>query len=183
VVTTGVRLQYPYSWSPDGRFLAYDEQDTTRGGNSWILPLDGDRKPWLWDAEGKNITLPAFSPDGRWLAYQSTETGRFEVYVRPFPGPGEKQRVSGRDGGLAPVWRRDGREILYLASGADDHRILAADVVPGPTLRFANPHVALAPDGRRLFMVRPDPQEEPEIRSLTLIRNWAEEVKAKLAGK
>ncbi len=201
-LTRSPNMQFPNSWSPDGRFLAYEEQDATRGWDSWILPLDGDRKPRLWDAEGKNVTLPAFSPDGRWLAYQSTETGRFEVYVRPFPGPGEKQRVSGRDGGLAPVWSRDGREILYLASGADDHRILAVDVVPGPTLRFANPHVAfalpfppveilsyqrrvfaIAPDGRRLFVVRPDPQEEPEIRSLTLIRNWAEEVKAKLAAK
>lgn len=199
-LTHAPNWQLPYSWSPDGRFLAYQEQEGN-SWNTWILPLDGDRKLWRWGPQGKNVTVPAFSPDGRWVAYQSQETGEnFEVHVRPFPGPGSRQTVSGPDGGCGPVWSQDGREIMYLAGADSDNRILAVDVSPGPPLRFTNPHVAfafpfapvsaatvvrlrvfaLAPDGRRLVTVRPDPRPAGEIHSLTLIRNWAEEVKAKV---
>lgn len=196
-LTSSPSPQYPISWSPDGRFIAYQE-----GYEIWILPLDGDRKPWRWGPETSGRPYPAFSPDGRWLAYQSLETGgdpfvgNASVHVRPFPGPGARQTVSGTEGGLKPMWSPDGRELLFIpaSNGYTDNRILAVDVSPGPPLRFSDPHVAFAlpiaaspfalgHDGRRLVMVRLDEGRPPtELRSLMLVRNWMAEVKEKLAA-
>lgn len=94
------------------------------------------------------------------------------------------------------MWSPNGRELLYLPASETDNRILAVDVSPGPPLRFTNPHVAfglpisagsmhpfaLDRDGRRLVMVRSDRRLPTELLSLTLIRNWAEEVKAEVAA-
>ena len=75
-------------WSPDGRFLLYVEVSATTGSDLWALPMDGDREPFPFLTTSFATTSGQFSPDGRWVAYQSNESGRFEVYVRPFPGPG-----------------------------------------------------------------------------------------------
>ena len=80
----------------------------------WVLPLFGDRKPFPFVATSVNKGNGQFSPDGRWVAYQSNESGRYEVYVQPFPGPGGKWQVS-TDGGIAPRWRRDSKELFYIA--------------------------------------------------------------------
>jgi Tol biopolymer transport system component len=164
----------------------------------WILPIDSQRKPRRWGPDATTFPIPTFSPDGRWLAYQSQETGetggQYQVKVRPFPGPGPRRTASGPEGGVGPMWSPDGREILFLPVSETDNRVLAMDVAPAPTLRFTNPHVAfalpfaptfarffaLSPDGRRLVTVRRDPGYLVGIPSLTLIRNWAEEVKAKV---
>ena len=68
-----------------------------------------------------------FSPDGRWVAYESNESGRYEIYVQPFPGPGGKWQVS-TNGGTAPVWRRDGKELFYVAP---DRKLMAVPVKTG----------------------------------------------------
>ena len=94
-LTEGSNLQVPNSWSPDGKVLAFFEQSTETGWDLWTLPMEkdgvGDLKP------GKPVSFlltpfnemwPAFSPDGRWIAHNSSESGTYEVYVRPFPGPG-----------------------------------------------------------------------------------------------
>ena len=78
-----------------------------------MLPLNGIRKPYAYLQTPFNERMPAFSRDGRWLAYASDESGRFEVYVQRFPGPGEKIVVS-TGGGTEPVWARTGRELYYL---------------------------------------------------------------------
>ena len=134
-------MQLPNSWSRDGRFLAYQEQGNVE--ETYILPLDGGAKPWRWLPEGVTVASPAFSPDGRWLAYQSLESGKWEVWVRPFPGPGAKQRVSASDEGLAPTWSSDGREIYYLER-LDDTRIMSRRVESTSPWRLAEPHVAFA---------------------------------------
>jgi serine/threonine-protein kinase len=196
--------RFPYSWSPDGRFIAYQEQNSKTVWNTFILPLEGDRKPWLWDKEGAAVTVPAFSPDGRWLAYRSSESGRPEVYVRPFPGPGRKARISGQEGGFGPRWSPDGREILYLPESLADNRILAARVEPGEVMRVTDRYVAfappfptlpnvpahyrvgaLSPDGQRLLTIRPDPQSVDPITfgELHAVTSFAQEVKAKVAKK
>jgi serine/threonine-protein kinase len=192
------RVQIPYSWSRDGLFLAYLEQGNVM--ETYILPLDGGAKPWRWLPEGVMVTSPAFSPDGRWLAYQSLESGTWEVWVRPFPGPGAKHRVSGSDGGFAPAWSSDGGEIFYLERlGAT--RIMSRRVESTSPWRLAEPHVAFAlsfaladagafqprayavePGGRRVFVVQPDERAPKDITVLHVVTNWAEEVKAKLGG-
>jgi hypothetical protein len=100
----------PYDWSPGDNILLYEQNN-----DLWALPMRGpDRKPFpvmqteFEEREGK------FSPDGRWLAYVSNSSGPFEVYVQPFPGPGQKIRVS-THGGAQVRWREDGRELFYIA--------------------------------------------------------------------
>ena len=101
-----------------------------------VLPLTGDRTPFPFLSTPFNELEGVFSPDGNWVAYQSNESGRFEVYVRPFPGPGGQSVVS-TGGGNSPRWRPDGKELYYLAP---DARLMAATVVTqGATLTPGTP--------------------------------------------
>jgi Tol biopolymer transport system component len=102
----------PNSWSPDGRVILY--WSGQNNGDLMVLPLTGNRKPFPFLSTPFNEQQGAFSPDGKWVGYQSNESGRFEVYVRPFPGPGGQSQVS-TGGGNSPRWRKDGKEIYYIA--------------------------------------------------------------------
>jgi Tol biopolymer transport system component len=102
------------SWSSDGRFVLYRTSGTA-GNEIWALPMDGARKPIPVVTTG-NALQGRFSPDGRWVAHVGTESGRTEVFVVAFPGPGGKWQISNA-GGSFPRWRADGRELFYL--GAD----------------------------------------------------------------
>ena len=112
----------PSDWSPDGRFILFVKCKTDCG--IWALPMDGDRIAFPVVETAFNETNPQFSPDGKWIAYQSNESGGVEIYVQPFPGPGRKTRVSG-DGGIQARWRRDGKELFYLAP---DNRLMAVPI-------------------------------------------------------
>ncbi len=121
-----------------------------------------------------------FSPDGRWVAYQSNESGRSEVYVAPFPGPGGRWRIS-TAGGRLPRWRRDGKEIFYIAGNqmltAAEIRVKNGVLEAGATHEMfayryeASPYFSydVAADGR-ILALRPK-QDMP--RGLTIVQNWA----------
>ena len=111
-LTTSENSQVPGSWSPDGQVLAFTEADPTTGFDIWMLGLQGDRKPRPFLQTPANEGGPAFSPDGHWVAYLSDESGRQEIYVRPFPGPGGKWQISS-EGDTEPMWARNGRELFY----------------------------------------------------------------------
>jgi Tol biopolymer transport system component len=113
---------FPMDWSADGRFVLYNTFG--KGNDLWALPLDGDRKPFEVAATDFNDSLGQFSPDGHWVAYQSDRTGRSEIYVRPFPGPGSDTRVS-TDGGAQVRWNPSGKELFYVA---EDDRLMAVPV-------------------------------------------------------
>jgi len=108
-----------FDWSRDGRFLLYGDVDPKTRRDLWVLPMDGaagDRKPFPFLRTETDEVEGRFSPDGRWIAYVSSESGRAEVYVRPFPGPeggGGKWMIS-QNGGRQPRWRRDGRELFFV---------------------------------------------------------------------
>jgi Tol biopolymer transport system component len=107
--------KWPVSWSPDGRHILYvTNSPAARNNDIWVLPLEGDRQPYPFMDSSVDENWATFSPDGRWVAYSSTVSGQVEVYVVPFAGGGEPRRVSA-DGGFQARWRRDGREIFYLA--------------------------------------------------------------------
>jgi Tol biopolymer transport system component len=112
---------FPAAWSPDGSFVVYYQMDVP--GTLGALSLSGAEAATLPRTEfvGQQGQL---SPDGRWIAYVSNETGQSEVYVRPFSSVEPKRRISA-DGGVEPQWRRDGKEIFYLAP---DRRLMAVDV-------------------------------------------------------
>ncbi|MGA2716167.1 MAG: hypothetical protein ABSG41_23970 [Bryobacteraceae bacterium] len=126
----------PDSWSPDGRFILY--RSSQNSGDLMVLPLTGDRKPFPFLSTPFNESQGVFSPDGKWVAYQSNESGRNEVYVRPFPGPGGQWQVS-TGGGSSPRWRADGKELYYLAP---EFKLMAAAVVAqGATFEPGTPGV------------------------------------------
>ena len=120
------RPQYPSSWSPDGRFLLFEELEAAAMRRDvWVLPADEAPKPVI--VTGSYERGAVFSPDGGHIAYVSDESGRPEVYVQPFPGPGSKVIVS-LNGGLQPVWSRDGKELFYR----EDDWLVSAAIQPSP---------------------------------------------------
>jgi len=180
VVSEGLKV--PQDWSPSGDVLLFQANDprTKTGWDLWTYSTaDRKAKPFLQTPF--NEVLGRFSPDGRWVAYVSNESGREEIYVVPFLGPGSKWQVS-TAGGRAPSWTRGGREIVYEAPGDE---LTAVDVETAPTFRVGIPqalfkvtlarppgrHWDVTPDGQRfLVIVRPGDQvSEP----VTLVQNWA----------
>jgi Tol biopolymer transport system component/predicted Ser/Thr protein kinase len=169
----------PDSWSPDGRFILY--WSAQNNGDLIVLPVTGDRKPYAFLSTPFNEQNGVFSPDGKWVAYQSNESGRNEIYVRPFPGPGGQWQVS-TGGGIMPRWRADGKELYYLAP---DLKLMAAAVaVQGASLAPGTPealfqtHVTVnanrqpydvARDGRFLIVTE---LESASTEPIHLLQNW-----------
>jgi serine/threonine-protein kinase len=174
---------FPLGWSPDGRNLLYCQVGATTSQDVWVYSTDKRAStPFLQTPA--NETSAVFSPDGRWVAYVSDESGRAEVYVRPFSGPGTRTQIS-IDGGAAPVWARDGRELFFakgdtlfttpvrlgrmFSSGAV-RRLLSGPY--GFNELAANYDVA--PDGQRFLVLRSRVDSAP--RQLELVLNWFEEL-------
>jgi Tol biopolymer transport system component len=116
--------KWPVSLSRDGQFLLYVANSPTTGNDIWVLPLHRHAQPYPFLQSGASENWAAFSPDGKWVAFSSTEGGQVEVYVSPFPPNGRHWRISA-DGGSQARWRRDGKEIFYLAP---DRTLMAASI-------------------------------------------------------
>jgi DNA-binding beta-propeller fold protein YncE len=180
-LTTGPFNQIPEDWAPDGKTLMFSEFRPDSSWDIWTLSVT-DRKPQLFLGTPFHDGGRVFSPDGRWLAYYSDESGRGEVQVRPFPGPGPKWQVS-TEGGVGPVWAPSGRELFYRS----ENRLMVADVqlVPAfsaraPRLLFEGTFKAsfyaqfdVSPDGRRFIMIKPTDAAS----RLVVVQNWQEELK------
>jgi Tol biopolymer transport system component len=190
-LTTSSNTQAPSAWSPDGRELVFVDQ-TSAGQDIWVLPLgEGGDAPRPWLSTRFNEAHPDWSPDGRWIAYDSDESGRSEVYVQPYPGPGARYAVS-RDGGSAPVWARDGRELFYLARTPDQQVTLMTVPVtttPGfstgtPTKLFQGRFITsgssrsydVDADSQRFIMVQPQEQAALPVAQIVVVQNWIEEL-------
>jgi len=139
--------KFPSDWSPNGQFILYIAGGAAIARSDLlVLPLFGDKKPFPFLETSFLETRGQFSPGGRWIAYASDESGQLEIYVARFPEPTERRRVS-TAGGLWPRWRRDGKEIVFLAP---DNTLTAA-TVNGEGATFEVGAV------RTLFAVRPRP--------------------------
>ena len=170
--------------SPDGRLLAFSEDGPTGGRDIWIVPLEEDATASPFQTTLFNERSPRFSPNGRWLAYVSDESGRDEVYVPPYPGPGGKLPVS-LSGGREPVWSPDGKEHFYRNGG----QMLAVSVETEPALAVGMPRLLfeggyvmnpnapsydVSPDGQHFVMIRTD--EASTLTEIHVVLNWLQEL-------
>jgi serine/threonine protein kinase/Tol biopolymer transport system component len=140
LITESDQPKMPMSWSPDGKLLIYWNEDPRTRGDIWMVPVTGDRKPVPILQTQYQELYPQLSSDGKWLAYQSNESGRDEIYIRPFPeGPGKWQIST--DGGIAPRWRRDGKELYFVLPP----NIMSVDIhVEGSSIKAGVPRVLFA---------------------------------------
>jgi hypothetical protein len=208
LLTSGNQLipMIPYTFFPDGRRLTYDQSNPGTGSDLWTVALDisdPDRpkpgKPELFLRTPNNERYPAASPDGRWIAYQSDESGRWEIYVRPFPGPGGKWQVS-NTGGQFPVWSPTAHELFFQTLDSrimvTEYQTAGSSFIPGRPRKWSDQplhefggflNYDLAPDGRR-FVVIPELNAAAEEKGdvhVTFLLNFFDELrrKAPVSGK
>ncbi len=193
-LTTSEFRQNPGSWSPDGQFLAFHQRPSTGSSPTerdiWILPLEGERKPQSILQTQFNELGPVFSPDGRWLAYISDESGRNEIYIRPFPKVEEGKWQISTAGGVEPRWARNGRELFYRNEIGD--QMIVVEITGEPTFRAGTPRVLFegiyqrSAGGAAFYDVRPDAQRFLMVQAgeqgagagqINVILNWFEELK------
>jgi dipeptidyl aminopeptidase/acylaminoacyl peptidase len=177
-------VKIPCDWSPDGKLLMYYVPNPTSGTDLWVLPQETN-VPFVFLKTEANELWGQFSPDGRWIAYQSNETGRYEIYVRPFSSPGGAIPIS-TSGGVYPRWSRDGKELYFIAP---DAKLMAVSIRATPTMVEASVPTPLfqtrrlgggsnvigrghqydvARDGRFLINVDAESSAPP----ITLLMNW-----------
>jgi hypothetical protein len=204
----GVNAGWPSAFSPDGKRLAISTISRGFAADISTAPIEGDadhprlgkQEPFLHTpgfATTPAFAQPAFSSDGRWLAFALGETGRSEVYLRPFPGPGGRWRISA-GGGSFPIWSRNGRELFFLSA---DQRIMVVDYtakgdsfVAGKPRAWSEkrvllkegggpfPPYALAPDGKRFaVLLYPDGTvEQQRATQLTFLLNFFDELRRRV---
>ena len=171
--------------SPDGRTLAFVQSEEVTGNNLYTRPLDGSRPPLAFRAARTEENFASFSPEGSWIVYQSDETGRTEVYVAPFPGPGERFQISA-DGGREPLWARNG-EIFYRRG--DELRVVATRRAgrfefDSPRVLFTFPIIpgggvtsrtfGVSADGQRILAITTPAASRP--RQIEIVTDWAGEL-------
>ena len=178
--------QIPVALAPDGRVLVVQREHPETRRDIWILPLEGTRTPQAYLRTPFDERAATVSPGGRWLAYVSDESGRDEVYVRPFPVPGAAVRVS-EGGWREPRWAPGGGELFYRGEGgmvaaavgtASPMTVGRREVLFDDRPYVAIPHGAaydVHPDGRRLLMVR----RGSESREVVVMLNWFDELRAR----
>jgi eukaryotic-like serine/threonine-protein kinase len=182
----------PDSWSSDGQLLAFTELDPAAGRDIWVLRRsDRTTQPFL--KTPANESSPRFSPDGRWLAYVSDESGRYEIYVQPYPGPGGKRQIS-TEGGTEPLWNRNGREVFFRGG----NKMMAVEVTTLPSFTVGSPRMLfdvaqympptgpysypfpnydVSPDGQRFLMITKE--SKPQI---NVVVNWLEELNRRVSS-
>jgi len=208
-LTVSKNYQMPFSWRPDGKTLTFIEFDSARGSSFDVmtLDLDGDEKSGWKPHEPKpflnspaNEGYPDFSPDGQWLAYGSDESGRYEVYVRPFPGPGGKWQISS-GGGRFPKWSRSGKELFYRTLWPDSKIMVATFSASGDSFHADKPRLwspgqftdmgvfpnfDVHPDGKRFAVLKaPGTESQPGPNNkVNFVFNFFEELRRRVpSGK
>ena len=182
-----------HAWSPDGRWLVYRTDDQEPGGGDILALRPGvDTVARPVAATRAEELAPAISPDGSWIAYTSNETGRREIFVRPFPNTGDARYQVTTTGGLTPVWSRDGRELFYIDISQN---VVSIPLLPGAAFRFGrarvlfpslgffmnpyHPQFDVAPDGR-FAMIR---QSGGEQLGVVVVFGFFEELRRRMAAE
>ena len=184
-LTTGA-TRVPTSVSSDGKIVVFRQFSETTGQDIGVVRLEGEREPELLLQTPFVEHSGMLSPDDNWLAYVSNESGREEIYVTAFPGPGGKLQIS-TEGGTGPMWSRDGKELFYWSS--DNLMAVTIDASPelipaSPVVLFEashrpgnfDPNYDVAPDGDGFILIQPEQDEAARI-ELEVVLNWDQELK------
>jgi serine/threonine-protein kinase len=184
--------QYPTAVSPDGRRLIFADETTQTDTDVMMLELDGTRRVTPLVQSPFTERNGIVSPDGRWLAYEANDSGRFEVYVRPFPDVSSGHSQVSTNGGTRPIWSRSGQELIYVApTGA----LMEVRVERGASWSATTPAMLvkagyftipiwwgrsydISPDGQRFLMIKEggaDGTAAPS--SIIVVQHWVEELK------
>jgi eukaryotic-like serine/threonine-protein kinase len=185
----------PGSVSRDGIVVGVYASTTPAPARTASLSVPSNEKPAAFLDSGSRKTAAVFSPDGHWIAYAADDSGRFEIYVTPYPGPGSRSQIS-TDGGRMPRWRNDGRELFFRGGDRTAFKMMAVDIEPGANLRAGSPKLLfegdyglnngydVAPDGERFLMLKSSSSAQPTPpNQVTFVVNWFEELKARLPTK
>jgi Tol biopolymer transport system component len=196
-LTKGGAVDHLDSWSPDGRELLFHRHAGPPADQLVLSLSDGEPAERAVLAEPSAEEGGRLSPDGNWLAYYSDESGRPEIYITPYPGPGGKFPVS-TDGANMPVWAGNG-ELFYRSR--DLRRLMAVKISTKPTLEIGKPELLfegpyniggaggshpnydVTSEGQRFLMVRPDAQSESsgQPRSqINVVENWFDELRQRV---
>jgi Tol biopolymer transport system component len=184
--------RYPLSFSRDGKFMAFTEIHPSRKRDIWLMPLEGDRKPQPLLTTDADEYDAKFSPDSRWLAYVSNETGRDEIFIRRVgEGAGRKQLSS--EGGIAPVWAPNSRDIYFLkgeqlatvsvdGDGSPTGRDRVLFTVPSyQGLRVEGPEYDIMPDGQHFVFLLG--QASSSATHYNVVLNWFTELQQRVLVK
>jgi len=178
----------PASFTPDGKWLAVAMENAQNQGDIFVVPLQGDRKAQAFVSGPANEVHPSFSPDGRWLAYESGETGRNEIYVKPFPAAAGRWQVS-FEGGQEPRWAPDGKEVFFRSAPG----LMSVSVeASGSAFRSGTPRLiakrtfdvygsnsstyVVSKDSKRFLQIVPGAAQE-SAKGLEVVLHWADELK------
>jgi eukaryotic-like serine/threonine-protein kinase len=175
------------SVSPDGKtLLASRPREGGNGQDVWAIPLDGSGQPRKFlESQQFNQWQAQFSPDGKWVAYTSNESGRGQIHVAPYPGPGPKSQVS-VDGGAVARWSKSGRELFFRGG----NKLMVVDVQTSPTFRAGTPKpmfegnyapsYEVSADGKQFLMTKPVAAAPAPPSELRVVLNWFEELRQKV---
>jgi len=171
----------PTSWSRDGRYLLYTVSGAAGSTDIWVLPLEGDSKPFPFLSAQATQRNAVFSPDSRWVAYSSAETGAAEIFVRPFPPSNRGKWLVSNGSSGAPSWRRDGRELYYTAP---DGSVMAVPVTADSAFQHGEPKALfklpsmpsylcdVMPGGNRFLVSLRNNVTQPSSPPFTVVLNW-----------
>jgi serine/threonine-protein kinase len=194
-LAAGVNALYPWAFTPDGRSLIIRDSDIKTAVDLAILNVDGRGALTPLVQQTSNQTNADLSPDGKWIAYQSNESGRDEIYVRPFPSVNTGRWQISSAGGSRPVWARNGRELFFLDESL---RLVAVPVQAGATFNSGNPAILfelpstptatartydVAPDGRFLVIKFPKNDKTSNAPALNVVINWTDELERLMPAK
>jgi len=180
------------SWSPDGHLIAGGGAGGAIGDLSVLRRGDRKVQVLLQTPFGEGAAM--FSPDGRWLAYSSNESGRSEIYLQSYPGPGGKWQIS-TEGGTEPLWNRNGRELFYRTG----NRMMTVDITTQPSFSAGKPRLLfegqhepslisnanydVSLDGQHFLMLKASETEEAAPTQINVVLNWFEELKRRVPTK
>jgi len=191
-LTTGNQAHLPGSFTLDGRSFFFTEIDPKTGLDIWVMPLERNGKPRPFLRAPYSEGTPRLSPDDQYVAYVSDESGRFEVYVQPFPGPGGKYQISS-EGGREIAWAANG-ELFYRTG---DNKMMAVEIKTQPTLTVGKPRLLfegyeinnqgnrlaanydVTADGQRFIMLKSSDQQAATTQIIFVV-NWFEELKQRV---